>query len=173
MSEECVFKCLCCELVSSKSKMDNFSARPASLVQKLRSEGYKGQIYVYNIMVCEKSMKEIDWIRWKARVNMWACWVILKFLRIWTRLLRMWMLYGKHIWRRTRNTEMTDWRWLLDVQRYPFSFNVEFVGFPSFLRSLVCYKTNRKRSHYHWPQASSKDLPRRRIYRANDWCDGW
>ena len=60
MSEECVFKCLCCELVSSKSKMDNFSARPASLVQKLRSEGYKGQIYVYNIMVCEKSMKEID-----------------------------------------------------------------------------------------------------------------
>ena len=60
MSEECVFKCLCCELVSSKFKMDNFSARPVSLVQKLRSEGYKGQIYVYNIMVYDISMNMME-----------------------------------------------------------------------------------------------------------------
>ncbi|KAK8826614.1 hypothetical protein WA538_006073 [Blastocystis sp. DL] len=54
MSEECVFKCLCCELVNSKVKMGNFSARPVSLVQKLRAQGYKGFIYVYNIMVKHK-----------------------------------------------------------------------------------------------------------------------
>ena len=51
MSEECVFKCLCCELVNSKTKMNHFSQRPVSLVQKLRAQGYKGFIYVYNIMV--------------------------------------------------------------------------------------------------------------------------
>ena len=51
LSKECVFKCLCCELVNSKTRMDNFSAPPVSLVQKLRSQGYKGLIYVYNIMV--------------------------------------------------------------------------------------------------------------------------
>ena len=41
MSEECVFKCLCCELVNSKTKMNHFSQRPVSLVQKLRAQGYK------------------------------------------------------------------------------------------------------------------------------------
>lgn len=55
MSEECVFKCLCCELVNSKTKMDHFSQRPVSLVQKLRAQGYKGFIYVYNIMVVLKN----------------------------------------------------------------------------------------------------------------------
>ena len=39
MSEECVFKCLCCELVNSKTKMNHFSQRPVSLVQKLRAQG--------------------------------------------------------------------------------------------------------------------------------------
>ena len=58
LSKECVFKCLCCELVNSKTRMDDFSARPASLVQKLRSQGYKGLIYVYNIMV--SLSREID-----------------------------------------------------------------------------------------------------------------
>ena len=51
MSGECIFKLLCCELVNSKNKMNNFSSRPESLVQKLRMEGYKGFIYTYNIMV--------------------------------------------------------------------------------------------------------------------------
>ena len=51
MSEECVFKCLCCELVNSQDRTDHFSQRPVSLVQKLRAQGYKGFIYVYNIMV--------------------------------------------------------------------------------------------------------------------------
>ena len=56
MSKECVFKCLCCELINSKTKTENFSARPVSLVQKLRREGYKGLIYVYNIMVPVRSV---------------------------------------------------------------------------------------------------------------------
>lgn len=51
MSEECVFKCLCCELVNSSVRNDNFCSRPVSLVQKLRKEGYTGMIYCYNIMV--------------------------------------------------------------------------------------------------------------------------
>lgn len=51
MSERCVFKCLCCELVNSAQRLDHFSQHPKSLVQKLRSQGYKGFIYVYNIMV--------------------------------------------------------------------------------------------------------------------------
>lgn len=60
MSGECIFKCLCCELVNSKTKMNNFSARPASLVQKLRAQGYKGFIYVYNIMVGDTSCAPMD-----------------------------------------------------------------------------------------------------------------
>ena len=51
MSERCVFKCLCCELVNSAQRLEHFSQHPKSLVQKLRSQGYKGFIYVYNIMV--------------------------------------------------------------------------------------------------------------------------
>ena len=51
MSERCVFKCLCCELVNSAKRLDHFCQHPKSLVQKLRSQGYKGFIYVYNIMV--------------------------------------------------------------------------------------------------------------------------
>ena len=51
MSERCVFKCLFCELVNSAQRLDHFSQHPKSLVQKLRSQGYKGFIYVYNIMV--------------------------------------------------------------------------------------------------------------------------
>ena len=50
-SKSCVFRCLCCEIVSSKDRLDNFSARPNSLVYKLREQGYSGFIYVYNIMV--------------------------------------------------------------------------------------------------------------------------
>lgn len=50
-SKECVFKCLCCELINSKEPLCNYSARPKSLVQKLRAEGYDGCVYVYNIMV--------------------------------------------------------------------------------------------------------------------------
>lgn len=51
MSERCVFRCLCCELINSANRLEHFSQNSKSLVQKLRREGYKGFIYVYNIMV--------------------------------------------------------------------------------------------------------------------------
>ena len=60
MSEECVFKMRCCELVNSKNRTDNFSSRPESLVQKLRAQGYKGEFYVYNIMVSVVKCGEVQ-----------------------------------------------------------------------------------------------------------------
>lgn len=60
MSEECVFKMRCCELVNSKNRTDNFSSRPESLVQKLRAQGYKGEFYVYNIMVSVVERVEVQ-----------------------------------------------------------------------------------------------------------------
>lgn len=59
LSEECVFKCLCCELVNSSTRNDNFCARPCSLVQKLRGEGYTGLIYCYNIMVILSVLNDV------------------------------------------------------------------------------------------------------------------
>ena len=61
MSERCVFRCLCCELINSANRLEHFSQNSKSLVQKLRREGYKGFIYVYNIMVTISS-----WL-WKDR----------------------------------------------------------------------------------------------------------
>ena len=50
-SKECVFKCLCCELINSKEPLHNYSSRSKSIVQKIRADGYEGSVYVYNIMV--------------------------------------------------------------------------------------------------------------------------
>lgn len=58
MSERCVFKCLCCELINSANRLEHFSQNSKSLVQKLRREGYKGFIYVYNIMVVFACVRE-------------------------------------------------------------------------------------------------------------------
>lgn len=118
MSEECVFKCLCCELVNSKIKMGNFSARPVSLVQKLRAQGYKGFIYVYNIMVVCVCC---SWRRRSSiRSRTWVCWATLRFLRILRRFLPMSPLSGSDTLREMTRTETIVWRWLPVAQRYPY-----------------------------------------------------
>lgn len=137
MSEECVFKCLCCELVNSKVKMGNFSARPVSLVQKLRAQGYKGFIYVYNIMVCG------GWrhrgCRSSIRSRTSVCWATLRFLRTLSRSLLTSPLSGSDTSREMTRTETIVWRWLLVALRYPWFYRIWVLSFhgPWVIRKLI------------------------------------